>query len=162
MPKRNEYLTKRLEKGALKTIAFLKSFDLEDWNIEVYSEGASRNIRKILAHFVSTEQNITLLVANIVHSSGSLPNDFELDRFNEAAVNKLGNFPPDELLEEFMNARQQMIKMVAQFNDADLDKVGRHPWLKSAPVEEMIKLVYRHNQIHLRDIRKTLSMQASE
>jgi hypothetical protein len=162
MTKRTDYLTQRLEKGASKTRSFFKTLDSEMWQVEIYSEGASWSIRQILAHFVSTEQNILRLVASIVQSKGTLPEDFELDRFNEDVVKKLENFTPDELLDAFKSARQQMIAMVSQFSDTDLDKIGQHPWFKSAPVEAMIKLVYRHNQIHQRDIRKILSVQALE
>jgi hypothetical protein len=37
---------------------------------------------------------------------------------------------------------------------ADLERIGRHPFLGVAPLVEMIKLVYRHNGIHIRDARK--------
>jgi len=46
--------------------------------------------------------------------------------------------------------------MVSQFDDPDLEKSGRHPWLGMAQVEEIIKLMYRHNQIHQREIREAL------
>ncbi len=161
MTKRTDYLTQRLEKGATKTRSFFEMLAPEQWQVEIYSEGASWSIRQILAHFVSTEQSIARLVENIVHGRGTLPGNFELDRFNEDAVNKLESTHPDELLDAFKRARHQMIAMVSQFSDTDLDKIGQHPWFKSAPVEEMIKLVYRHNQIHQRDIRKSLNVQAS-
>lgn len=156
MTKRNDYLTQRLEKGAKKTQAFFKELDAAQWQAVVYSEGAAWTVRQILAHFVSTEQSIARLITNIINNSGSLPDDFDVDRFNEGAVKKLDNLSPEALLDSFIQAREQMIAIVRGFSDADLDKIGRHPWFKSAPVEEMIKLVYRHNQIHLRDIRKTL------
>jgi hypothetical protein len=31
---------------------------------------------------------------------------------------------------------------------------GRHPFLGRAPLSEIIKIIYRHNQIHLREIRQ--------
>jgi hypothetical protein len=162
MTKRNDYLTQRLEKGAKKTQTFFEALDTEQWFMQVYSEGTSWTVQKILAHFVSTEQSIARLVTNIINDSGRLPKDFDIDKFNEGAVNKLESFSPIALMDAFIEARQQMIAMVAQISDANLDKIGRHPWFKSAPIEEMIKLVYRHNQIHQRDIRKTLNAQASE
>ena len=162
MTNRNEYLTQRLEKGAKKTQAFFEALDTDQWFVQVYSEGTSWTVQKILAHFVSTEQSIARLVINIINDSSTLPKDFDIDRFNEGAVKKLESLSPIALLDAFIEARQQMIAMVAQINDANLDKIGRHPWFKSAPIEEMIKLVYRHNQIHQRDIRKPLNAQASQ
>ncbi len=38
--------------------------------------------------------------------------------------------------------------MVASISQADLTEEGRHPYLGVAPLTDMIKLIYRHNQIH--------------
>jgi len=157
MTKRIDYLTQRLEKSAKRTKDFFEALDEKQWQVKVYSEGASWSVRQILAHFVATEQSIARLVLNIVNDSGALPEDFDVDRFNESAVKKLEGLSPDALLDAFLGARQQMIAMVAQFTDTNLDKIGRHSWFESAPVEDMIKLIYRHNQIHQRDIRNTLN-----
>ncbi|MEN8171674.1 MAG: DinB family protein [Chloroflexota bacterium] len=156
MTKRKGYLIQRLEKSAKKTKTFFKGLSEEQWHVEIYSEGASWRVHQILAHFVSTEQSIARLVKNIVNDSGSLPDDFDVDLFNETAVKKLEGLSHDTLLVRFLEARQEMIAMLTQFSDDDLDKIGRHPWLNAAPVDEMIKLVYRHNQIHQRDIRKAI------
>jgi hypothetical protein len=39
----------------------------------------------------------------------------------------------------------------------DLAKQGRHPFLGTASLSDMIKLMYMHNQIHIRDIRRMLA-----
>jgi hypothetical protein len=41
--------------------------------------------------------------------------------------------------------------------EADFDRVGYHPWFGDTPLENMLKLVYRHNMIHQRDIEKALA-----
>ena len=61
------------------------------------------------------------------------------------------------ILQRFMERRGETIHMIQELSDVDLAIEGRHPWLGVVPVEEMIKLMYRHNQIHQRDIRKTLA-----
>jgi hypothetical protein len=65
--------------------------------------------------------------------------------------------PPGELIEQFRQERENCIALVHRLSQEDLQKSGRHPWLGVAPVEEIVKLLYRHNQIHLRDIRKALA-----
>jgi hypothetical protein len=47
--------------------------------------------------------------------------------------------------------------MVAEMDNNDLEIQGRHPFLGVAPLSDIIKLIYRHNQIHIREIRKTLT-----
>jgi hypothetical protein len=39
--------------------------------------------------------------------------------------------------------------------DPDLAKLGRHPFLGITSLEDIIKMVYRHNQIHMREIRRS-------
>ncbi|MCX6068934.1 MAG: DinB family protein, partial [Chloroflexi bacterium] len=64
---------------------------------------------------------------------------------------------PAELLEQFKAVRGKMIALVASFSETDLEKQGRHPFLGQTTLAEMIKMVYRHNQIHYRDLRKIIA-----
>jgi hypothetical protein len=50
-----------------------------------------------------------------------------------------------------------MIKWVSGIDENDLEKIGRHPYLGRTTLREMIKMVYLHNQIHYRDVKKVLN-----
>jgi hypothetical protein len=39
---------------------------------------------------------------------------------------------------------------------AALGSRGYHPWFGEVEIRDMLKLVYRHNMIHLRDVRSAL------
>ena len=86
-----------------------------------------------------------------------VPDDFNIDAFNEREINCFSKLPNDMILQRFMERRGETIQMILDMSDTDLATEGRHPWLGVVPIEEMIKLMYRHNQIHQRDIRKTLA-----
>jgi hypothetical protein len=58
------------------------------------------------------------------------------------------------LIDQFKRLRQETIELVLNMNTSDLEKQGRHPFFGMAALEDIIKLIYRHGQIHLRDIRK--------
>ncbi len=62
----------------------------------------------------------------------------------------------EELLQRFIQERQALTERVRQMKPEDLLRMGRHPFLGVAPLGEIIKLVYRHNVIHQRDVRKLL------
>jgi hypothetical protein len=64
---------------------------------------------------------------------------------------------PAELLAQFAERRQASVQLAAGLSAEDLQRTGRHPWLGVAAVEEILKMLYRHNQIHQRDIRRTLA-----
>lgn len=157
MNDRKDYLIRRLDKYKNRTRDFFSELTPDQWERQVYSEGASWQIRQILAHLASAEDNITRLVEHILSGGEGVPGDFDLDGYNERKVSELEALPPDELLEKFLENRERTIQMVSRFGEGDLDRKGRHPWLGVAPVEEIIKLMYRHTQIHQRDIRNTLN-----
>jgi len=149
-------LAERLRKEGEKTLEFFQLLRAEDWSRQVYTEGACWTIHKVLIHFVNAEAGIYRLVANIIDGGVGVPEDFDLDRYNERKVDTLLDRSPETLLGEFKSLRQRTIALTQSFEADDLDKIGRHPFLGLARVEDIVKLMYRHNQIHQRDIRREL------
>lgn len=158
MKARQEFLSRRLESSRAKTVVFFQQITAGQWSTEIYSEGACWTIREILAHNVAAEDSILRLVLGIVDGGEGVREDFNLDAYNEHKVAQMKDLTPDELLAEFDRVRRVTIKAVSQFDEGDFDKQGRHPWLGVTRVEEIIKLMFRHNQIHIREIRSALVM----
>lgn len=155
-PKCQKLINKLISSG-LKTSDFFQGIDRDEWYQQIYTEGANWSVQQILAHFVSSEASITRLIKFILDGNPGVPENFDLDAFNEREINCFAKLPYDMILQRFMERRGETIQMILELSDGDLEKEGRHPWLGIAPIGEMIKLMYRHNQIHQRDIRKTLS-----
>jgi len=156
MSERSEHLCKRLRSSAEKPQVFFRELKPEQWSEQIYTEGASWTVSQIMAHFVMAEDDMMRLIARIVETGEGVPEDFDLDSYNEYKASKLEGGSPDDLLAQFIDAREKTIKMVSNFDNSDLEKTGRHPWLGMAKVEDIIKLMYRHNQIHQREIRAAL------
>ena len=150
-------LADKLISGGRKTKAFFDQIDGNEWYQQVYTEGANWSVYQILAHFVASEAAIVRLVKYILQGNPGVPENFDIDSFNEREIHCFSKLPKDMILQRFMERRGETIQMVLDMSDDDLATEGRHPWLGVAPVEEMIKLIYRHNQIHQRDIRKVLA-----
>jgi len=157
MPETPERLSKRLAEECLRTIQFFKALSIEEWERQVYVDGAQWTVQQVLAHFSLTEIGIRALMQNILMGGPGAPPDFDINLYNERKVDQLGKIAPDELLARFQAERQATIDWLNGLSAEDLLKTGRHPWLGIGPLEEMIQLLYRHNQIHQRDIRKLLA-----
>lgn len=155
-PKCHKLVEKLITSGQ-RTQEIFHSIVGDDWYQQIYTEGANWSVYHILAHFVASEASIVRLVKFILQGNEGVPEGFNIDEHNEREVNCFSKLPNDMILQRFMERRGETIQLVMELNDSDLAKEGRHPWLGIAPVEEMIKLMYRHNQIHQRDIRKTLA-----
>lgn len=150
-------LAERLHSEGEKTTEFFRALVPEDWEQVVYSDGAQWRVREVLAHFVTAEESLLRLVDNIAGGGTGSPDDFDLDEFNNRKVKALENSNLEGLLELFWINRQKTIALVKNLNPVDLMRQGRHPFLGVASLVDIIKLIYRHNQIHLRDLRRILS-----
>jgi hypothetical protein len=150
------FLAERLISEGKKTLEFFKALQPEEWRATIYTEGTEWAVRDVLAHFVAAEKGVTRLIEVIVAGGSGVPEDFDLNAYNERKVSSLKETPPEALLEQFIQARQQSAKMAGGLSPQDLEKIGRHPFLGLAPVAEILKLVYRHNQLHQRDVRRSL------
>jgi hypothetical protein len=150
-------LVDRLLEEGEKSRQFFEAIPATGWDLQVYSDGAQWRIRQILAHFVASEASLQKLIKNILDGGEGSPQDFDLNRYNESRVGRLEGALPSELLHQFTELRRQTVQIVAQINPDDLKRSGRHPFLGIASLEEIIKLMYRHNQIHQRDIRKRIN-----
>ncbi len=149
-------LAGRLQESGDRTRDFFAQIPPAQWGELVYSDGMDWNVKHILAHFVVTESEIARLIKYILQGSPGVSEDFDIDAFNQREVNCFSKLPTGAILQRFLEKRAETVALVSALRDADLAVQGRHPWLGVAPIEDMIKLLYRHNQIHQRDIRKTL------
>lgn len=159
MPDTPISLAERLMEEGHKTQEFFSNLTAEHWMIKVYSDGTQWNIHQILTHFVSAEVSFTELIQNILEGGKGVSESFDIDIFNEKEVLKMRKYSPATLIDQYSRARQVNADMVSRLSQEDMLKQGRHPFLGMAPLVDMIKLIYRHNQIHQRDIRKFLTQQ---
>ena len=160
MHKDLERIANRLASEAEKTIAFFSDLTQDAWRQQVYTTGSCWNVRQILAHFVATERALTRLMNNVVEGGSGVPTSFEIDAFNEREVEALERAEIPRLIEDFQLARSEIIDWVRGLDPEDLERTGRHPWFGETELRKMLKLVYRHNMIHLRDVRKALAERA--
>ena len=152
-------LSNKLLAEGVKTYEFFQMLKPEQWQIPVYSEEAHWTVRELLAHFVYTEDSLGKLVDNILEGGPGAPDSFDIDRHNERGIAALQSRTTAELLPQFKILRQGMADKVFHMDDTDLTRIGRHPFLGVVALEVIIKMVYRHNQIHLRDARRAISLE---
>jgi hypothetical protein len=156
MPETPAFLSERLKTEGEKTTAFFAALTADQWNSLVYTEGAEWTVRNVLAHYVTAEKGFVKLFTDVRDGGTGARADFDIDRYNASQQAKTKELTPVELLEQFKTIRAEMAAWVAALTDGDLQKQGRHPFLGVATLAEMVKMVYRHNQIHYRDLRKSL------
>jgi uncharacterized protein (TIGR03083 family) len=151
-----ERIESRLGSEARKVVAYFANLTDPQWDQQIYTTGSRWRTRHVLAHFVSAERSFAILLQIILAGGSGAPANFDIDEFNEREVSANETGELHRLLEEFSRAREQMVALARVMKAEDLDLRGRHPWLGQTSIGDMLKLVYRHNMIHMRDIRRAL------
>ncbi|MEW6567902.1 MAG: DinB family protein [Chloroflexota bacterium] len=149
-------ILRRLTTEGEKTAAFFEALGPDDWDQQVYTTGSRWRARHILAHFVSAERAYGRTLCQVLAGESGLPRDFDLDAFNEAEVASLIALDTPSLLAAFRQARAETVDLVSSLDSDDLAQRGYHPWFGDSALEDMLKLIYRHNAIHQRDVRRAL------
>jgi len=157
MPDTPSHLSERMLSEGQKTLEFFRLLTPEQWDLAIYTEGSEWAVRDVLAHFVSAESGVARLVENILSGGAGTPEDFNLNSYNERKVAGLKGVSTEELLAQFAALREKSAALARRLNAEDLLKTGRHPWLGVATIADILKMMYRHNQIHQRDIRRSVS-----
>jgi uncharacterized protein (TIGR03083 family) len=149
-------IRRRMKEEGEKTAAYFDTLADADWDQQVYTTGSGWRVRQLLAHFISAERTFERFIRDVLSGGSGAPQDFDIDAFNESEVPELAA-PPPELIEAYRAARLRTLKLLEEISSTDLGLRGYHPWFGDSQLEDMLKLIYRHNIIHLRDIRRALN-----
>lgn len=148
-----DHLQQRLSDEGDKTAAFFGGLAPETWEAPVYSTGPGWHVRDVLAHFVSAERSYLHYMRETVAGGPGVPRDFDIDAFNAVQVRALSGQTPDQLLDAFRTVRRQTCDFVQTLGPFDLDRIGYHPWFGEESLRFLLKLIYRHPMLHVRDVR---------
>lgn len=149
-------LVEKLKSEGEKFVDIFSGITDDQWKAEVYTEGTTWTIRNVLAHFVTSERGLVKLFEQIRQGGTGSPDDFSIDRYNESQQQKTKELNPAELLEQYKEIRANTATWVSGLKEEELEIKGRHPFLELTTLREMVKMLYIHNQIHYRDMKKAL------
>jgi len=149
-------LAVKLKSEGEKVVSIFSNLTDEQWQFEVYTEGATWTIRNVLSHFVTSERGLLKLFEQIRQGGAGATDDFSIDRYNAAMQARTQELSTQELLKQYKSIRADAIAWTSGLSEADLEKQGRHPFLGITTIREMIKMLYIHNLTHSRDMKKVL------
>lgn len=133
------------------------------WERPVYhNDGAMWCVRDVLAHFIAAEQSFQELIQNVSDDGQGASEDFEIDAFNKRSIAALVGQDAPVLLGQFAMVRERTAAIVNALRSEQLTKRGRHPYLGVTSLDEMIRAIYHHNSLHLRDVRRALAAAAEQ
>lgn len=149
-------LAEKLKTEGDKFVGIFSALTDDQWQAEVYTEGEMWTVRNVLSHFVTSERGLVKLFEAIRQGGVGATDDFSIDRYNSSQQAKTRDLTPVELLEQYKEVRADSANWVSGLKDEELEIKGRHPFLGETVLREMIKMLYLHNQIHYRDLKKVI------
>jgi len=149
-------LAEKLKTEGERMAAFFSELTDDQWGSEVYTEGATWTIRNVLAHFVTSERGLVKLFERIRTTGEGAAEDFSIDRYNASQQERTKDLAPADLLAQYQQVRAESVQWVNTLKDEELDIKGRHPFLGETVIREMVKMLYLHNQLHYRDVKRAL------
>ncbi len=150
-------LADKLKSEGERFATFFSGLTDAQWQVDVYTEGTTWTVRNVLSHFVTSERGLVKLFEQIRQGGVGATDDFSIDRYNASQQEKTKELSPQELLEQYKSVRADSVNWVLGLKEAELEIRGRHPFLQQTTLREMIKMLYVHNQIHYRDLKKALA-----
>ena len=151
-------LAEKLKSEGEKFVGIFAGLTDEQWQTEVYTEGTTWTIRNVLSHFVTSERGLLKLFEQIRQGGAGSSEEFSIDRYNASMQARAKDSTPQELLEQYKSVRTDSIAWTSSLSEADLEKQGRHPFLGTTTIREMIKMLYLHNQLHYRDVKRVIKV----
>lgn len=151
-----EHICKRLRVEGERTIAFFEALSPADWDQKIYASGSGWQVRDVLAHFISAERAYQGYLQDVLQGGVGAPDDLNIDQFNEADVATMKGLSPKQLLDTYQLVRDETIRFTRLMGEDDLVKTAKHPWFGSKEISWFLKLLYRHNKMHMQDVHKSL------
>lgn len=152
----SEHIHRRLREEGERVIAFFESLPREQMEMTIYAGSPQWNVHQVLCHLVASEIAYQRHLVQLLESGNVLLFDQNIDDFNRVEVQKLAATPVRELLDSYREARKRTLLLVEDMDIEDLTKTAIHPWFGKKEIGWLLKLIYRHNAMHLQDIRRRL------
>ncbi len=131
----------------------------DQWKTQVQSEGERWTVRQVLSHLLDAEKGLTGQMKRLQAGKPTIPDDFDLDRWNRGAVRRLSELTPEQLIAGLSESRAALNAFVDGLAADDLQKEGRHTIAGIIPLWRFLQIVAEHEKTHAADIRAALGLE---
>lgn len=158
MSERIEKVKQDLTNGRQRLNAVLDKVG-DRWETQVYSEGAAWTARQLAIHLAITDKGHNNMVTTIAKGENSIPEDFDLERFNRRSVEKRAEMSIAEIRASLNATEAERNAWLDTIEDATLDMQGRHGSMRILSIEEILGVVAQHDRDHANDIARVLNIE---
>jgi len=130
--------------------------------LPVFGDGeALWSIGDLVGHLADAESGLLGQVQRLLAGKATVPENFDLDRWNRSAVRRSKGRPLSDLLDLILKGHQEALTTLEATDEASLDRSGRHASGEILTVEGFFRRMADHRREHTGDIELALKGQAS-
>jgi hypothetical protein len=99
---------------------------------------------------------MSIHVHKIRKGEPTLPDNFDLNRWNAGVAGRVGETTPEELLTLLASTRTKTLAVMNSLSDEEWSLSGRHPSRGVITIEQYYETMAGHDLGHANDIRKAI------
>jgi hypothetical protein len=134
----------------------LENLPAADWDRVVQSVEGGWTVKQALLHLWTSETGQTATGRAIAAGQPTVPDDFDLNRYNNRQVEKNRDRSPQEVLAAMLDSRQQLLAFLDEVSEADLARRGRHARGDVLTLEQLFHRIAEHEAEHTAEIKAAL------
>ncbi len=151
-----EEINRGLESSYNNAIALMDSLNEKQLDEKVKNKPGGWSAIEIFRHLANSERGLTIQMKNIVAGKGGVPDDFDLNRYNDALTIKMQELSTAEIKKIWDENRKDLINFLNILNPDDFDKSGRHPMGQILTIYQYFEIIVGHILEHTEEIELAL------
>jgi hypothetical protein len=138
------------------TLELIGQMDTADWDRPVQTAEGGWTVKQMLLHLATSESGQIKTAQAIAAGQPTVPDDFDLDRYNQRQLEKNQAKQPPEILFGMAESHQKLLAFLNTVTAEDLDKRGKHARGDVISLEQLFYRIGEHEAEHTAEIRRAL------
>lgn len=155
---RRDHWKEKLSESREALFALLSDLSPEQWHTTVFAEGDKWTVATVLAHLVESERGMSIHVHRIRKGEATIPDDFDLERWNAGLTRRTGDVEPEEQMANAVATRAKTLEVMESLEDGEWTLTGRHASRGEITIDQYYETIHAHEVGHLWDIRVALGV----
>jgi uncharacterized damage-inducible protein DinB len=128
----------------------------DDWYKPVQTTDGGWTAKQMLLHIATSETGQTSTGRAIAADQPTVPDDFDLNRYNNRQIEKNKDKQPPEILLGMAEGRQKLLTFLEEVPEDALDKRGKHARGDIISLEHLFRRIAEHEAEHTAQIKAAL------
>jgi hypothetical protein len=154
---KKNYWQQKLAEARAELETLLDSLSPEELLQPVIGEGQTTwTVLDVISHLVENERGMSIHIHKIRKGQETIPQDFDLTKWNAGLKERMSNPALPELREKLAETRVRTLKELDSLQDQEWELQGRHPARGVITIEQYYETMAGHDRLHTTDIKKAL------